>query len=101
MMTPFTYAEFYDVPRLIILLVREKWILLDSAFNEDVDEYEPEYSVYQLPSSFEPPTKGASWKFLEETERILLGKIPVQEVEFDTTKRQTLRAAALDALVPD
>jgi hypothetical protein len=100
-MTPFAYVEFYDVPRTIILPVREKWILLRSAFNENLDDYEAEYSVYQLPSPFEPPTKGSSWKFVEETELIPLGKIPVHEVKFDSTKRRTLSAAALDVLVPD
>jgi hypothetical protein len=100
MMTPFAYVEFYDVPRNIILLVRKKWILLQSAFNEELDEYEPDYSVYQLPSSFEPPPAGGRWDFLEH-ELTLLGKIPVQEVEFDPTKRRTLRAATLDGLVPD
>ena len=48
-------SGFYDVPRTIILLVRKKWILLQSAFDEDLDDYAPEYSVYLLPSSFEPP----------------------------------------------
>jgi hypothetical protein len=66
MMTPFAYAGFYDVPRTIILLVRKKWILLQSAFDEDLDDYAPEYSVYLLPSSFEPPPPGASWDFLKQ-----------------------------------
>ena len=100
MMIPFQYVEFHDVPRVIILRIREKWILLQSAFNEDLDDYEPYYSVFLLPSAFEPPQKGARWDFLngQLTE---LGKIPVQDVKFDETKRRTLSATALDSLVPD
>ena len=99
-MTPFSYVEFYDVPRLLILVVRNKWILLRSAFNEDLDDYDPDYSVSLLPSSFEPPQKDAHWDFLNE-ELKALGKIPVQDVKFDETKRRTLNATPLDHLVPD
>jgi hypothetical protein len=97
-LTPFLYTDFYDVPRNIILVVGKKWILLQSAFDEGMDEYEPDYSVYRLPSSFEPPPKGTSWEFLKQ-DLEYLGKIPVREVEFDETKRRTLNAAALDELV--
>jgi hypothetical protein len=100
MMIPFAYREFYDVPRNIILRVRGKWIFLQSAFDEDLDDYAPNYSVYLLPPSFEPPPAGGSWDFLKP-ELEFLGEIPVQEVEFDPTKRQMLSAAALNELVPD
>ncbi len=99
-MTPFKYIDFYDVPRNITILVRKKWILLQSAFNEDLDDFDPDYSVYKLPSSFEPPHKWSSWDFLKQ-ELEYLGKIPVREVKFDATKRRALSAAALDNLVPD
>ena|ERR1700755_929927 len=99
-MIPFEYVEFYDVPRVILTRIREKWILLQSTFDEDLDEYASEYSVYLLPSSFEPPPKGTRWDFPNE-ERTELGKIGVQDVNFDETKRRSLNAVALDALVSD
>lgn len=99
-MTLFQYVEFYDVPRTIILLVHGKWVLLQSAFNEELDDYETEYSVYRLLSSFQPPHVGSKWDFLEQ-ELALVGKIPVREVQFDASKRRTLSAAALDEIVPD
>jgi len=99
-MTPFQYVDFYDVPRTIVLLVRGKWILLQSTFNEELDDYEAEYSVYRLPSSFQPPPAGSKWDFLEQ-ELVCVGKIPVREVQFDESKRRTLSAAALNKVVPD
>jgi hypothetical protein len=99
-MTPFQYVDFYDVPRKIILLIRGKWFLLQSAFNGDLDDYDVEYSVYRLPSSFQPPHAGSTWDFLEQ-ELVFAGKIPVREVQFDESKRRTLSAAALDKIVLD
>jgi hypothetical protein len=100
LMIPFAYIEFYDVPRVIILSFRNKWLLLQSAFDEDLDDYAPEYSVFQLPSSFEPPSPGENWDFLQQ-ELEFLGEIPLKDVEFDPTNRRTLKAPALDALVRD
>jgi hypothetical protein len=72
-------------------------VFLQSAFNEELDDYEAEYSVYRLPSSFQPPHAGAKWDFLEQ-ELVCVGKISVREVQFDESKRRTLSAAALDKL---
>jgi hypothetical protein len=99
-MTAFHYVDFYDVPRTIIVPVRGQWVLLQSAFDEHFDDYEAYYSVYRLPSSFEPPTVGSRWDFLQH-ELVCVGKIPISEVEFDLSKRRTLRASALDAIAPD
>jgi hypothetical protein len=94
-MTPFQYVDFYDVPRIIVLRVPGKWLLLWSAFDKKADEYETEYSVYQLPESFEPIPKGLPWKFLDELELKCIGKIPVTEVRFDVSKRKHLDASIL------
>ena len=45
-MTPFTYGGFYDVPRCISLRYRGRRFLLQSAFDDDLDEYPTDYSVY-------------------------------------------------------
>lgn len=99
-MTPFQYVEFYDLPRTIIVPVRGKWMLLQSVFNEELDAYEAEYSVYRLPSSFQPPQVESKWDFLGQ-ELACIGKIPVRDVQFDATNRRTLTAVALDQMLPD
>ncbi len=41
-MTDFRYVDFYEFPRTIVLRVRNRWFLLQSAFNDELDEYENE-----------------------------------------------------------
>jgi hypothetical protein len=38
-MTSFRYVEFYDYPRYIVLNYRGKLVLLQSAFDEERDDY--------------------------------------------------------------
>jgi hypothetical protein len=53
-LVPFRYVEFYDVPRAIALRYKGKLLLLDSPFDDKLDEYPDSYSVYELPESVEP-----------------------------------------------
>jgi len=36
-MTNFRYVDFYDVPRTIVLRFQNRWFLLQSAFNDELD----------------------------------------------------------------
>ena len=94
-MTNFRYVEFHDVPRTIVLRFQDRWFLLQSAFNDELDEYENEYSIYPLPNSFEPIQGGGSWKFLEELELNCIAKVPVNAVQFDCTRRKKLDTSVL------
>ncbi len=46
---PFNYREFYDVPHMIVLRRGESQILLESAFDEEIDDYSKSYKVFLLP----------------------------------------------------
>ena len=94
-MTNFRYVDFYDVPRTIVLRFQNRWFLLQSAFNDELDEYEKEYSIYPLPDSFEPVQSRSPWKFLEELELNCIAKVPVNSVQFDRTKRKKLETSVL------
>jgi len=76
-MTPFRYVEFYDVPRCIALRYRERLFLLQSAFNEGLDDYPTSYSVYALPESVEDSLKNSSWEFLSDTPMTCLGHVRI------------------------
>jgi len=80
---PFKYVDFWDVPRLILVRYRGKPFLLDSDFDEALDEY---------------PDNG-SWKFLENVSLTPVGSLPVCDVHFDRTKRRKLDATILDRFV--
>ena len=58
---PFKYRDFYDVPRLIVVKCTEKWLLLDSQFDDAKDDYSDSYDVYVLPASVQIPRTG-SWE---------------------------------------
>jgi len=40
-------VEFYDVPRCIALRYGKRLFLLQSAFDEGLDDYESSYSIYE------------------------------------------------------
>jgi hypothetical protein len=97
-MVPFRYVEFYDVPRAIVLRYKEKLLLLDSPFDDKLDAYPDNYSVYELPESVELSLAKGSWLFLENTRLACLGQIPVKTVRFDSTKRKALDPSVLDKI---
>jgi hypothetical protein len=98
-MTPFRYVEFYDVPRCITLRYGERLFLLQSAFDEGLDDYPTSYAIYVLPESVEDSLKKGSWEFLSNTPMTCIGNVQVADVVFDPSKRKELDASFLDSLV--
>ena len=96
-MVSFKYVDFYDVPRLIMFRYQDHLFLLASYFNEDTDDYDENYSIEVLPSWVEQKIADLSWQVLEEDIGArLLGEIPVKDVIFDQTKRQSLHPTFLN-----
>jgi hypothetical protein len=93
-MTPFKYAGFYDVPRYLKFRYGTRLYLLQSIFDDALDDYLPEYSVYGLPDSAEE-----SWELSSDSSAIWIGNVPVDQVTFDPSKRQSLDASFVDMLV--
>jgi hypothetical protein len=60
-MVRFRYVDFYDVPRAIVLSYKGKLLLLDSPFDDKLDDYPDSYSVYELPESVETSLAKRSW----------------------------------------
>jgi hypothetical protein len=100
-MTPFQYVEFYDVPRCITLRYRERLFLLQSAFDEGLDDYPTSYLVYVLPESVEAQLKKGSWEFLSKTPTTCIGHVEVDDMVFDSSKRKELDASFLDSLIDE
>lgn len=98
-MTPFTYGDFYDVPRQIILKYREEPYVWLSAFDDQLDDYPDSYQVFLVPLPSRMALSIPGQQFLMEAEQIgakLLGSIPVKEVRFDPSLRRELDASFLD-----
>lgn len=98
-MTPFSYGGFYDVPRCLVLRYRGKRFLLQSAFDEDLDEYPADYSVYVVPESGDDSPPVCSPDFLNEMPMSCIGQIPIDQVTFDSTRRKELDASILNRFV--
>jgi hypothetical protein len=98
-MTPFRYGYFYDVPRCISLRYRGTHFLLQSAFDEDLDEYPTGYSIYIVPESADDSLPVCSPEFLSNTPMVCIGQIPIDQVTFDPSKRKELDASFLDGLI--
>ena len=75
-MLPFRYVDFYDVPRVIVLRYKGKLLLLDSPFDDKLDDYPDTYFVYELPESVEALSAKKSWRFLENARQACVGKYP-------------------------
>lgn len=99
-MIPFQYGGFWDVPRYILLRLREQTLLLESPFDEDLDEYPDAYSVYQVPDAISELDLSRDWALLDRTQLRFIGEIPISAVEFDPTKRKTLDPTCLEGLFP-
>ena len=97
-MIPFRYSGFWDVPRYILLKYREAWLFLYCGFDDDLDDYSESYEVYRLPPSIEPRLEKESWAFVYEMMGDCIGKIKVQDIRFDETKRKMLDPMCFDSL---
>ena len=93
---PFEYREFYDVPRLILVEMDDKALLLDSPFDQEADEYTDSFRVYSLSMASATELRGrTSWNGAAAL-GTFIASIPVSEVEFDPSRRRSLGASVLE-----
>jgi hypothetical protein len=85
------YGEFWDVPRLFVVTVDDGLLVFDSAFDDELDDYRHEYSVYFLPWT-EAHRLHGSWKTLTDGAE-LRGAVPVDAAQFDETRRLMVDAS--------
>ena len=94
----FRYCDFYDVPRLIAFEWRGSFFVIQSAFDEALDEYPDEYKVYAAPEGIN--SIDDSFHAIEKGTLRYLGKVPINAIGFDPTKRKTLDSKFLKTLFP-
>lgn len=91
---PFTYGEFNDFPRMIRFRLGEEWFFLRSEFDEEVDDYRESYDVFRLPFHSEEEFVSHPNYWMEVSRAESLGRIPIAEIGFDETRRQSIDARA-------
>jgi hypothetical protein len=91
------YREFWDVPRIFLVLHEGNCFLFDCAFDESTEDFPDTYQVYVLPEPTEEELAG-SWDKLHEKATRYLGEIPTQRVRFDPSKRLETDTDVLEEL---
>lgn len=100
-MIPFEYSGFHDVPLGLFVRDRGTTLLLLRTFNDESDDYSDAYSVYRMPNDIEIERVEVGWEVVAKSRGKLLGTLPVHAVKFDTTKRRSLEASAIEPFIAD
>jgi len=91
------YCDFYDVPRLVAVTHDDALFLLDCPYDDETEDYPAYHEVYRLPPRRLDELAGASWEGLAASGR-RVGRIPVDAVEFDPSRRSSVNANLFDRL---
>jgi hypothetical protein len=89
------YMGFWDVPRVFITRYRGQTFLFESAFDEALDDYPDSYKLYLLPDITDDDLP-KDWTTLAAKATRFVTEVPIDRVQFDSTKRKTIDAAILD-----
>jgi hypothetical protein len=81
------YSGFWDVPLGFVVTHKNRQYYFARFFNEEVDEWCDDYEVYLLPGLSETEV-AQSWGILQDMTTAYLGKVPINRVHFDDTRRQ-------------
>jgi hypothetical protein len=73
-------------------------LYLVSEFDFELDDYRPEYTIYELPETV-ARSLPEDWTGMSDL-GTLLGTVPVASVTFDATTRRSVASAALVSFLP-
>lgn len=93
---PFAYREFYDFARAIVVELSSDEYFLDCPFDDDLDDYPPEYRVYRLPCCDASRLRG-DWSGLDIIGSYV-GSVSVRSIQFDESRRRLINVEFLQRL---
>src|SRR2546421_12677498 len=96
-MMPIKYMGFYDVPLIFITRYQGDTYLFDCPFDEEREDDSDSYRVYVLPPVADEDLP-KDWTTLHTRATAYLGEIPVSNVRFDPTRRNSVDISIVDAL---
>ena len=96
--TRILYSGFYDAPLAFVTTYENRQYLFLRDFDDELDDYPHEYEVFILPNLSEKEIK-ESWSLLHEKTVAFIGKISVDRVMFDPTKRESINIDTFERLV--
>jgi hypothetical protein len=80
--SPIIYSAFWDFPRTFVCAVSDRKYLFDCRFDEDLDDFDSHYDVYQVPEAQWPLVEHPPWTDLLADPGERLGRVPVGAVRF-------------------
>lgn len=89
------YRDFWDVPRMVAIDFEDTTYVLDSRFDDTNDEWSNFFTVYRVSRPVPPD---GTWDTVLDG-AIEIGRLAVDEVTFDSTKRRALDASVLQTLL--
>jgi hypothetical protein len=78
------YRDFYDVPRLFCIRVRDGYLLFDCPFDDSLDDYPQSYSITLVPTL---PLMTEDSVLEAASSCSPRGDIPLADIHFDETRR--------------
>lgn len=94
---PISYRDFYDVPRLFLVEHSGSLFVFDCPFDDKLDDYRDAYSVYRLTPELRGSIDTIEWHLLV-TRLEPVASVPVRSVEFDPTRRTSVKADIFGSL---
>lgn len=88
----------WDVPRAVVIPARQGAIFLDSIFNDTLDEYEDEYTIYWLGDAVDLT---GDWSELPDHAEAVLGRVSTKQVRFDPKRREGIDLVSIGDAISD
>lgn len=90
--------EMWDVPRAIVIPASGGAFFLNSIFNDTLDEYEDEYTIYWLGDAVDLT---GDWNRLPAQAEAVLGCVSTKQVRFDPKRREAIDLVSLGDSISD
>jgi hypothetical protein len=97
-MNPIRYFSFWDVPRTFVFERDGSVYLLESEFDDELDDYPSDFEVYSL-LNVRNLTGLDGRNSVVHLPKTHLGRVPVSMVRFDKSRRKSVDGTFLDALL--
>lgn len=92
---PIRYRDFYDFPRAFVVEKSGDLLFFDCPFNDGLDDYEADFTVFKISDEFRDKVDDPSWKDLRR-HATRVGRVPTKAIRFDETKRQAVDSEVFD-----
>jgi hypothetical protein len=92
------YSGFWDRPLAFVVRHRGIQLYFRREFDEHADDYQDAYRIFVLPNLSDNEIN-ASWGNLHQKTTRFLGQMPVKEVVFDPSFRESVSTDTLDVVI--